>query len=47
MKEYQNLIGRIIIAAAIIIAAVIIAGAIDSAGVNIQQGFHLAGDLLR
>ncbi len=41
MKEYQNLIGRIII------AAVIIAGAIDSAGVNIQQGFHLAGDLLR
>ena len=30
MKEYQDLIGKIIIAAAIIIAAVIIAGAIES-----------------
>lgn len=35
MKEYQNLIGRIIIAAAIIIAAVIIAKAIEGAGGNI------------
>ena len=30
MKEYQDLIGKIIIAAAIIIAAVIIAGAIEA-----------------
>ena len=32
MKEYQHLIGTIIIAVAIIVAAVIIAGAIDGAG---------------
>lgn len=35
MKEYQNLIGKIIIAGAIIIAAFIISGAIESAGRNI------------
>ncbi len=35
MKEYQNLIGRIIIAAAIVIAAVIIAKAIEGAGGSI------------
>ena len=46
MKEYQNLIGKIIIAAAIIIAAVIIAGAIESAGVNIHQGLAYAGETL-
>ena len=47
MKEYQHLIGKIIIAAAIIIAAVIIAGAIESAGVNIHQGLAYAGETLR
>ena len=41
MKEYQNLIGKIIIAAAII------AGAIESAGVNIHQGLAYAGEMLR
>ena len=41
MKEYQDLIGKIIIAAAIIIAAVIIASAIESAGVNIQKGLPM------
>ena len=46
MKEYQDLIGKIIIAAAIIIAAVI-AGAIESAGVNIHQGLAYAGEMLR
>ena len=47
MKEYQNLIGKIIIAVAIIIAAVIIAGAIEGAGVNSHQGLTYAGEMLR
>ena len=47
MKNYQDLIGKIIIAAAIIIAAVVVAGAIESAGVNINQGLTYAGELLR
>ena len=47
MKEYQDLIGKIIIAAAIIIAAVIIAGAIEGVGVNIDQGLAYAGEMLR
>ena len=47
MKEYQDLIGKSIIAAAIIIAAVIIASAIESAGVNIHQGLAYAGEMLR
>ena len=38
MKEYQHLIGKIIIAIAIIVAAIIIAGAIEGAGANIQSG---------
>lgn len=41
MKEYQDLIGKIII------AAVIIAGAIEGAGVNIHQGLAYAGEMLR
>ena len=36
MKEYQHLIGKIIIAIAIIVAAIIIAGAIEGAGANIK-----------
>ena len=47
MKEYQHLIGKIIIAIAIIVAAIIIAGAIDSAGANIQSGLWKLGDALR
>ncbi len=35
MKEYQDLIGRIIIAASVIIAAFIIANAINTVGTNI------------
>lgn len=35
MKEYQNLIGRIIIAAAIVIAGILIANALE----------HLAGSI--
>lgn len=47
MKEYQTLIGKIIIAVAIIIAAVIIAGAIEGAGANIHQALAYAGEMLR
>jgi hypothetical protein len=35
MKNYQNLLGAIIIAAAIIIASIIIANSINGAGQNI------------
>lgn len=37
MKEYQHLIGKIIIATAIIVAAIIIAGAIEVAGESIRS----------
>jgi hypothetical protein len=46
MKEYQHLIGKIIIAIAIIVAAIIIAGAIEGAGANIQSGLGYLGDAL-
>lgn len=35
MKEYQNLIGKVIVAGAIIVAAFVIANAIEAAGGNI------------
>ena len=38
MKEYQHLIGKIIVAVAIIVAAIIIAQAIGGAGENIRSG---------
>ena len=47
MKEYQHLIGKIIIAIAIIVAAIIIAGAIEGAGANIQRGLWKLRDALR
>ena len=47
MKEYQYLIGKIIIAAAIIVAAIIIAGAIEGAGESVRSGLFQLGDLLR
>lgn len=47
MKEYQHLIGKIIIAIAIIVAAIIIAGAIEGAGANIQSGLGRLVDALR
>lgn len=47
MKEYQHLIGTIIIAGAIVAAAVIIAGAIDGAGESIRSGLFQLGDALR
>lgn len=47
MKEYQNLIDKIIIAVAIVAAAIIIAGAIEGAGANIQSGLSYMGEALR
>ena len=47
MKEYQHLIGKIIIAVAIIVAAIIIAVAIDGAGESIRSGLFPLGDALR
>ena len=47
MKEYQHLIGKIIIAIAIIVAAIIIAGAIEGAGANIQSGLGRLVEALR
>ena len=41
MKDYQNLIGKIII------AAFIIANAIENAGTNMYQGLTYVGELLR
>ena len=38
MKEYQYLIGKIIVAVAIIVAAIIIAQAIGGAGESIRSG---------
>ena len=47
MKEYQHLIGAIILAAAMIAAAIIIAGAIDGAGASICSSLFQLGDALR
>ena len=47
MKEYQYLIGKIIIAAGIIVAVIIIAGAIEGAGESVRSGLFQLGDLLR
>ena len=47
MKEYQYLIGKIIVAMAIIVAAIIIAQAIGGAGESIRSGLLQLGDALR
>ena len=47
MKEYQYLIGKVIVAMAIIVAAIIIAQAIGGAGENIRSGLFQLGDALR
>ena len=43
MKEYQYLIGKIIVAVAIIVAAIIIAQAIGGAGESIRSGLLQLG----
>ena len=40
MKEYQSIIGKVIIAIAIIVGAIIIANAIDDAAYEIIRGLH-------
>ncbi len=45
MKEYQYLIGKIIVAMAIIVAAIIIAQAIGGAGESIRSGLFQLGML--
>ena len=47
MKEYQHLIGKIIVAVAIIVAAIIIAQAIGGAGESIRSGLLQLRDALR
>ena len=47
MKEYQHLIGKIIVAVAIIVAANIIAQAIGGAGESIRSGLFQLGNALR
>ena len=47
MKEYQHLIGKIIVAVAIIVAANIIAQAIGGAGESIRSGLWQLGDVLQ
>ena len=47
MKEYQHLIGKIIVAVAIIVAAIIIAQAIGGAGESIRSGLLQLGNALR
>ena len=47
MKEYQYLIGNVIVAMAIIVAAIIIAQAIGGAGESIRSGLLQLGDALR
>ena len=46
-KEYQYLIGKVIVAMAIIVAAIIIAQAIGGAGESIRSGLLQLGDALR
>ena len=47
MKEYQHLIGKIVVAVAIIVAAIIIAQAIDGAGESIRSSLWQLMDALR
>ena len=47
MKEYQYLIGKIIVAVAIIVAAIIIAQAIGGAGESIRSGLLQLRDARR
>ena len=47
MKEYQYLIGKVIVAMAIIVAAIIIAQAIGGAGESIRSGLFQLGVALR
>ena len=47
MKEYQNLIGKIIIAIAIVIVGYLIAQAVSGAGLEISNKLSHLGELIR
>lgn len=47
MKEYQKLIGMIIISISIIISGILISRSIDNMGLHIQSGLYDMGELLR
>lgn len=47
MKDYQDLIGRIIIAIAIIISGVLISNALSAGFGNIHSGLAYMGELIR
>lgn len=47
MKEYQDLIGKIVIAISIIIAGFLIAQAITTGSVNINSGLSSIATLIR
>jgi hypothetical protein len=47
MKDYQDLIGKIIIAIAIIVSGVLVANALNSGFSNIHSALINMGDLIR
>lgn len=47
MKDYQDLIGKIIIAIAIIISGIMISNALNSGFSNIHSGLAYIGELIR
>lgn len=47
MKEYQDLIGKIIIAIAIIVAGILISQAITTGNSNVSSGLNSIGTLIR
>lgn len=47
MKDYQNLIGKIIIAIAIIISGLLISNALNSSASNIHSGITNMAELIR
>lgn len=47
MKDYQDLIGKLLIAIAIVIAGVLIAGAINDTGGNMFSALDHLGTMIR
>lgn len=47
MKEYQNFIGKLLIAAAIIIASLVVANALENLGQVINSAAMSLGNLIR
>ncbi|MEG0824923.1 MAG: hypothetical protein RSE09_05055 [Oscillospiraceae bacterium] len=47
MKEYQNLIGKLLIAVAIIVASLVVANALENLGQLINSAAMSLGNLIR